>query len=786
MKVLMPGRPGLLLAVVALLLLAAVPGVLRIGIDADIGRLLPRASEASEGLALVLEGFADRSTVYVLLEAVDEPPPDLEGAAADLADDLRELDGVQEVIVGAEPVAADPRLVVDLADEPLLAALADRVSPDGLDRRAAALKRMLSGPTTPQVRQLLLDDPLGLTEMLGRRIARGSGRVGGERAGFVSADGAAALVVVRPHDPGDMAGREALLGRIAAAAGHIEGVGVRTTGAWAHASSIARATRRDASRLSAVSVLVVLLLYVVFYRSGASLLLAGGVLTAAAWLTLGLGGLLFGRLTPVAAGALAMIFGLGIDPAIHLLARVREARATSPPAEAVATAVRGVGPAVIAAAGTTALALFGVALADPGALGQLGVLAGTGVVLCAALVLTALPAACLLLGERLAPDPGFGAGSARALGRALAARPVAVLAVAGLFVALIAGLGLTRVRYAADLGAFEPDHLAPMQVDAALRARFGEPTDPLLVVITGAEDEAVLRANEAWTDALAGLRPNSGAAVLPSAASAAARRARVAEMDLPGAAAGLRSALLAQGFVAAPFDAGLSRLSVLEGAAEVPGWLAWMREQHVADVHGASRAVVRLAPQDPRTLPTPPATPGVRALITSRALVEADAAAGMQRTLPRLLGLAALLLLAVLGLRYRRPLPVLVTAGPLVVSVALYLGLHGLAGWAISPFVVAAVPLLIGVGIDDHLFVLDRYLESTGPDPLGDALAGAGRAVAVTTVTTLAAFGVLAFSEFGALAELGRSVALALGLAFVSSVVVMPSLLSLLPLRRST
>jgi predicted RND superfamily exporter protein len=57
-------------------------------------------------------------------------------------------------------------------------------------------------------------------------------------------------------------------------------------------------------------------------------------------------------------------------------------------------------------------------------------------------------------------------------------------------------------------------------------------------------------------------------------------------------------------------------------------------------------------------------------------------------------------------------------------------------------------------------------------------MAGAGRAILVTTITTLAAFGVLSLSRFDALASLGRAVIVALGLAFFASVVLMPALLS--------
>jgi len=159
--------------------------------------------------------------------------------------------------------------------------------------------------------------------------------------------------------------------------------------------------------------------------------------------------------------------------------------------------------------------------------------------------------------------------------------------------------------------------------------------------------------------------------------------------------------------------------------------------------------------------------------------VEAEGAQGIRSTLPRLLCIALVALTLVLLLRYRRPRVALLAAVPLALSVLVFVGLHGALGLAITPFSLGALPLLIGVGIDDHLFVLDRYLEGGRPGSLGDTLAGAGRAVGVTTLTTVAAFGLLSFSSFDPLASFGLAVVMALGLAFCSSVVVMPVLLAL-------
>ncbi len=68
--------------------------------------------------------------------------------------------------------------------------------------------------------------------------------------------------------------------------------------------------------------------------------------------------------------------------------------------------------------------------------------------------------------------------------------------------------------------------------------------------------------------------------------------------------------------------------------------------------------------------------------------------------------------------------------------------------------------------------------KSEDPGSLAEAMSGAGRAILVTTVTSLAAFGVLSFSRFEALAQFGRAAALALSLAFLASVILLPALLA--------
>lgn len=785
-----PIRPIRRLLLLAVALLLAAPGVLRLRVAADVADLLPQRSEVTEGLAEVLEGFGASRTIYGLLELKEGSDPErLIATGRALAEALEASEVVEAVSVSPtdDLVAADPRLLLDLADDQTLAALRDRTSTEAIALRAETLKRLLTGPMTPQIRQLLLDDPLGLTELLGQRLDRGNRRIGADGEGFVSPDGGALLVLIRTRGSGGLAFRaEGLAGLRARAEGVVpQDMELRFTGTWAHATAVARATKRDAAKLSAVSILVVLLLYLGFYRSLTSLGLVFLVLPATAWLTMGLAGYLYGQINPIAAGALAIIFGLGIDPAIHLIGRYREARLQTGPLPATRVAVRSVAPAVIVASMTTAGALLAVAALATDALGQLGVLAGFGVLVNAVLMLTVLPALWLLAGDRLTGDPGVGVGLARGLARLLYRRSGQVLVAVGIGVAALL-LCWQGLEFRVDLSAFQPPSLEPVQVDLALNERFEEDGDPVLVLLKGDDEQRVLEANDDVAAALAELKPDSLAALRPADATARQRRARaLRELDLPGAASELRLALVERGFRAEPFEPGLARLERLEGAAEAPGWVGWFEDQHLSRSADGVRLVTRIPDQgDPvataarvdALLPAP--AEGVRSWVTGKHLVEIESARVMPMFLPQLVAIGGLVLLLVLAVRYRRLRVVILAALPLCAALGLFFAVHSALGLPITPFALPAVPLLIGIGIDDHLFVLDRYLETGRPGRLDDTLAGAGRAVLVTTLTTLAAFGVLSLSSFAALASFGVAVVVALALAFVSSVVVMPALLA--------
>lgn len=817
---------------VALIAIAViVPGILRISVVGDLHRLIPQRSEASTGLALALEGLTRSDAVYGLLEG----PRDrdlLLGVGAELCDALE----AQELIESAQFRPAegistvDPLLLFDVADETTEKALRERLSDEGAAQRASFIRQVLAGPTSADARTWLLADPFGLLQLLGERVSRGVQRMDSEEQAFLSPDGEALLLVIRPsysgvgpdfHEPLYQQLRAAVDAVLSAHARGSE-LTVGFTGSFLHTREIARATQEDATMLSVASILAVLLLYLVFYRSFLSLLLVLGLLPLSAVLTLGFGGYAMGELNPMAAGFAAVLFGLGVDPAIHLISRYREARLGKAPLDAAEEALDGVAPAVMMSGLTTSAALFTMAIFDPKAMGQMGVLSGVGVLLNNTLMLTLLPALWMLLGERLTPDAGVGVGLARALARFVHRRSGPILVSAMVLVTAVV-IGWKPLEFDASMDAFQPATLEPVRVDRALESRFGDERGKLLVLVRGRDEQAVLEANDRWNRALeeaqeAGtIRGFESLAVLrPADKTARSRRTRLSkELGLSKAADALRDALESQGFRPDAFGPALDRLAAVGTARDddpstarrareererkeradaeaagipwTPSWTEWFDAKHYADVEGDLRVVTRAFPALGKSSAetaevlranAPEAIAGVDTFVTGLPLVEEENAAQFKDNLGWLLGMAVFALLVVLFTHYRKTVPAVIGLLPLALALLLFMGLHASLGIQLTIFALASLPLLIGVGIDDHLFMLDRYLEGGRPGRLDDAMAGAGRAVLVTTLTTLAAFGVLSLSRFPALASLGRAVILSLSLVFVASLFWMPALLS--------
>ncbi len=169
-------------------------------------------------------------------------------------------------------------------------------------------------------------------------------------------------------------------------------------------------TNLDMTRGTVIAAVLIALLTMWLLRTAIPALLATLVLALAFADTYGAAALLVGRLNLLSLVFMLVLVSAGIDYGIHFVARVTEFKERMDAETAVARAIATNTIPIWTGALTSAIVFFTALLTDFGGLEELGVIAGTGLILCALAMTTTLPAATLLVdrfrdrrGSRQAP-----------------------------------------------------------------------------------------------------------------------------------------------------------------------------------------------------------------------------------------------------------------------------------------------------------------------------------------------------------------------------------------------
>ncbi len=277
----------------------------------------------------------------------------------------------------------------------------------------------------------------------------------------VSDDGTTALVVV-PLEIEDRVSVQAERAdeiRTIAADGLPDGIIVWFTGAEGFAVDIAAVFEGANFVLLSITALVVALLLIITYRSpvlwivplavvGVADFIAG---IAARLVAESLDITLDGSVTGILS---VLVFGAGTNYALLLIARYRdELRLHLDRREAMAIALRGAGPAIIASGSTVALALATLLFGELSGNRSLGLAGAVGIVVAMAYALLVLPAALVVFGRwifwPIVPKYGSPDAISRSpwgkLGRAVSKKPVLV-AIVGFVVLGAMATGLTTLN----------------------------------------------------------------------------------------------------------------------------------------------------------------------------------------------------------------------------------------------------------------------------------------------------------------------------------------------------
>jgi len=554
----------------------------------------------------------------------------------------------------------------------------------------------------------------------------------GLEAHLMTEDRRMAFVFVQPADADSRAERIApLVGSVrrAIAVEPLATAGIRAglTGLPQYALDDRDIIQRDLARLSLLSLGLVVALFVAGFHEVLRPLAATAALLAAVAATLGVAAFLPGHLTLVSAFFFSTLFGQGIDYGIHVVDRTEELLAGGRGVpEAVVEAVRALGRGLATGALTTALALFTLTVSGFRGFAELGWMAGLGILLALAAAVSLLPALLVLLPVRA---PAGRAARQRRFGAALVRwqRPSLTLVLIG---AALAGL-------AAPWPAFDGDYLNL------------QPKDSEAVRL---EREMVRRS---------ALSPQFAAFVVAGRREA---QQLVAELRASPLVGEVRSNL------------DLERLQVLSGGGDS----AELRELRRGFVDAEGRFAVYAYPAGDIWEPgfqraflaemrrLDPAVTGMPVL--GQFMIERS-----QRALAITGLLAVLLAVGLAAADFRAPRWTLLALAPTALTVAGLLGAMRLCGLEFSPLNILALPIVLGVSVDNGVHLTHRFRAEGGD--LARALAGTGRTLLINALNTLAGFGPLVFTAHRGLASFAGVLSLGVGLSMLLSLFALPQLL---------
>ncbi len=84
--------------------------------------------------------------------------------------------------------------------------------------------------------------------------------------------------------------------------------------------------------------------------------------------------------------------------------------------------------------------------------------------------------------------------------------------------------------------------------------------------------------------------------------------------------------------------------------------------------------------------------------------------------------------------------------------------------------------MIVGIGIDDGVHLLHRY-RVEGKGKIYEIVASTGKAILLTSLTTMVGFGALLLAKYRGFGSMGSLLVLGVGACFVTTILFLPSIL---------
>jgi len=817
-----------------LLTLAAIVLVTRLKLDLNLIALLPSNNPSVDAFFDVAETIGIQSTLIALVEMPENiDQKDSEAVVEHLATKYAQTRLITEIEYKSEArqLANLFKILAEyfpnLVKTEDLARLTQKFSDEGIHAQVLENKKILMTPLGIAAKELVHVDPLGLRDILGTSLTVPTGkRTVKTHNGYYRTKEGNYIIFLKPEKPPQnvvfskkLMARVSALGKLALAelpeklAGFSNKIKIFYTGGYPIAVNDEAITKKDIKVTLLTSFLGVMLLFGLAFRTWRILFFVGLPLAVSLLWTLGFASLIFQRLNILTCIFSCVLIGLGIDFAIHIINRYfGENQVNLPVPRRLQLTFEESGMGILVGGITTATAFFSIGLSDFKGFSELGVLTGIGILICLLGMLFLLPALLVYFstGKRSSKTVAIAGFGMNSLLDRVEKYPRIVLVVAAVIVLLpiISGTG---IRFDDNLKNFRPVDSKVLRLQDKVTDWLGGSTAAILLV-AGEDTEAEAMETGASiysslnelkkSGMIAGIRSISSYFPAPSQQKNNMEfiRRHADIFDIKRIKKTFYKALKENGFVILDLydeyfeslSRALSEDKLLLPTSLQDKELEKFMKLFVIRKDNAYKTVTYISPNKDlwsrsetfqfkemiiRTLKEKGIKKN-RYLLTGPNLLTGDLKDLIINNLKSSLLFASLSIFAVLIIYYRSLKLVLLAITPLLIGLAALAGIMSMFGLDFNFLNLIVIPMIVGIGIDDGVHFTNTFCQSDHFS-ISESMFQTGRAVILTSLTTILGFGSIILSHYPGLKSMGYVAIIGISACMLASITVLPAIFAI-------
>lgn len=541
----------------------------------------------------------------------------------------------------------------------------------------------------------------------------------------------------------------------------------------------------DLNKTGILTFVLIVVLVCAFFRNIRSMLLASVALGAGLVWTAAFTQITIGYLNLITTFLLAILFGLGISFAIHILVRYEEERkVTSDPREALEVTFVEIGEPLLSSALTTSIAFFSLTISSFLGFKHFGIIAGVGIMLCFISIFYGLPS-MLMIGERIYKAKHRIYSLKESWGKPKA-WPIYTVIVLGCFFSVFSLCSVKRVGFEYDFAKLQQRNAESLIYSKRIGDHFGVVLNPVGIV-TESRGAAVRLASLINRHASENPETTIDFAVSILAHVPKEQEKKIAILKDIDVMLEKRKALIEALDEDAQKEINMLKEQLLPEPLTLEEIPAGIRNQY--EKEGQSFSVIYIYPKH-GLMDGAMAKSFVRELrsldlgeykLAGEPVVYADILLLLDKDTGTAMMISLILVVVLLFIHFKNVKHVLLVLSPVVVAFLWLIGLVAITGFKFNYLNVTILPSILGVGIDSGIHIFHRYKREKKSTLYG-IMQKTGLAVILSSLTTMAAFSSLYFADHQGMSSLGELGVLGFASCLVASVLFIPAIIEFVEL----